>query len=206
MVSRAKRSGFSLLELLFALVIISTVLAIAIPRIDNGLELHLKASARKLASSVRFTFNESVARNRYYRLVFSMPPGGEHSFWVEVADKPVLIRTPEQEEAFQRKLQYLNEEQRKRVLDRESKFVRLEGSLSKTFKLNRGLQFKDIYVSHQPGRIDQGEAYLYFFPNGSTEQAVINLVDTEGDVYSLEIFPLSGKVVTRREYLDYQNL
>src|SRR5260370_33246875 len=94
------RAGFSLIEIIFALVIVSTVLAIAIPRLQTGMEIHLRAGTRKLASAIRYSYNQAVVTGRYYRIVFLMDPEGRDSYSIEVSDKPVLIRTPEEAEDF----------------------------------------------------------------------------------------------------------
>ena len=198
------RGGFSLIELIFALFIVATILGIAIPRIQSGLELQLKTTARRLSSSIRYAYYEAVAHNRYYRLALDLS-AREPSYWLEVSDKPVLIRTSEEEEQFQRRIQSLSVENRKALLEREPTFHRVEEGLSKGYPLPKGVRFRDVFVSHQPGKFDGGVSYLYFFPSGATERAVINLEDKDGEIYSLEVAPLSAKVRIRRNYWNYED-
>ena len=43
--------------------------------------------------------------------------------------------------------------------------------------------------------VTSGRAYLYFYPLGQTEPAVITLTDASGEsVYSLVVHPITGKV------------
>ena len=37
-------------------------------------------------------------------------------------------------------------------------------------------------------------AHLHFFPQGWTEPALIELADDDGDVFTLEVQPLTGRV------------
>ena len=51
----------------------------------------------------------------------------------------------------------------------------------------------DVYTPRQPEPYTKGRAYLYFFPDGHTERAVVRLED--GDAwYSLVVHPLTGRV------------
>ena len=52
-------------------------------------------------------------------------------------------------------------------------------------------------MSFRPGHHTQtaGRAYLYFYPLGQTEPAVITLTDATGEsVYSLVVHPITGRV------------
>jgi general secretion pathway protein H len=43
--------------------------------------------------------------------------------------------------------------------------------------------------------LTRGRAYLYFYPLGQTEPAIITLTDQTGEsVYSLVVHPITGKV------------
>jgi hypothetical protein len=43
--------------------------------------------------------------------------------------------------------------------------------------------------------VTSGRAYLYFYPLGQTEPAIITLTDLEGtSVYSLVVHPITGRV------------
>ena len=194
------------MEILFALIIITTVLSIAVPRINDGLGLHLKASSRKLVSSIRFAYHKAATTNKYYRMVFSLGTADQDSYWLEFTDSPFFVRTPKEREEFERKMGYLSEEERAKVMANEARFSRIEEHLTQEVKLPKGIRFKDIYIEHQAGRVDSGNVYLYFFPNGHTERAVINIKDEDDNVYSLDVSPLTGKVATRSEYLDYEEI
>ena len=51
------------------------------------------------------------------------------------------------------------------------------------------------------------KAYLYFFPRGHTEFAVIYLSDTEDETtYTLIVNPLNASVEVRDEIVDYEEI
>lgn len=65
-------NGFTLFELLLAIIIISGLLAIALPRFANVGGVYLKTDAGKVATLVRFLNEASATRKVYYRVWFDM--------------------------------------------------------------------------------------------------------------------------------------
>jgi hypothetical protein len=56
-------------------------------------------------------------------------------------------------------------------------------------------------VEHKEGEVDGGKEFIYFFPNGYVESAVINLKDEDDEInYSLKTFPVSGRVSIENFY------
>ena len=202
---KTSSQAFSLIELLFALVIVSSILAISIPRIRQGMELHLQTTARKISSTIRFAYNESALKNLYYRISFTFYPNEEHSYRVEYAQEPFFMRSAEEREEFQRELESMSEKDREEALKKETQFTPIQEHLLKEIKLPVGVYIKDFYVDHLGKKITSGNANLYFFPNGFTERAVINLEDKDGNTYSIETFPLTGKTKVRPEYWNYED-
>jgi general secretion pathway protein H len=61
----------------------------------------------------------------------------------------------------------------------------------------RGCRIRDIYTPRQREPYTEGKAYLYFFPDGHTERAIIHVADTSNDIYTLIVQPLTGRVEVR---------
>jgi len=59
----------------------------------------------------------------------------------------------------------------------------------------------EVYTPRQPEPYTSGRAYLYFFPDGHTERALIRLRDGD-DWYSLVVSPLTGRVEVSTGKLD----
>ncbi len=57
------------------------------------------------------------------------------------------------------------------------------------------LKIKSFYTPRMTDPVTTGRAYLYFYPLGQTEPAIITLTDLTGEsVYSLVVHPITGKV------------
>ena len=54
----------------------------------------------------------------------------------------------------------------------------------------------DGVLTEKDGYITEGKAYIHFFPNGFTEQAILYLAKTGSEqvFYSMVVRPSSGKV------------
>ena len=68
-----------------------------------------------------------------------------------------------------------------------------EGRLSRNVQLPTGVSLAQVATEHRDGPALEGRAYLYFFPGGLTELAVIQLRDGRGYVNSVEVRPLTGR-------------
>lgn len=55
------------------------------------------------------------------------------------------------------------------------------------------VRFAKVIVSHEAEPREEGVVDLFFFPSGLTQHAVVQLVDRNDVVFSVEIHPLSGR-------------
>jgi len=65
-----------------------------------------------------------------------------------------------------------------------------------------GIKFSEIWVQHRDQGIKDGEAAIYFFPNGSAEKAVILLEDEDHDFRTVMVNGLTGRVTQKSGKLD----
>lgn len=67
----------------------------------------------------------------------------------------------------------------------------------KTFRrelrYKKGIKFKEVWVQHRDESATKGEVAIYFWPNGSSEKAVIELTDGS-EIFSVLVYGLTGKV------------
>ena len=83
----------------------------------------------------------------------------------------------------------------------EPNFGAVDSHLLRPTKLPDTVFFKDLHVEHRQYPVEGGKEFIYFFPNGYVERAIINLRDEEDEVnYSLATNPISGRVSIEPEY------
>ena len=86
---------------------------------------------------------------------------------------------------------------------RGPRFEPVEGELGEVRELAGEVGFLKVLSPHEPRPREEGRAYVYYFPGGMTEHAVIQLTDgdeEDPEIFSIEIHPLSG----RAEILSFE--
>ena len=215
-----KVRGFTLIELTVVIAILGLVYALVIPRFSNITGLELKSTARKVASLVRYAYDDAVSENKRLRMVFGF--GDEYdSIWIEewVESSPTDLLDTKKED--------YDSEDKKTLLEKEAeeknplgKYVPLEGKYSK-MKLPEYIKIKGIYLASQDKTIDRNfnmtqrekerktelpPPSIPFLPQGFTEDSIIYLSDGKNRDFSIRINPVTGKPTIYDSYVDPKNL
>jgi general secretion pathway protein H len=218
---RGPRSGFTLLEILIVLVIVGLMSGMSIRGLRSLAKSDLRASTSRLSGAVRYLFDRASTTGKYHRLVIDVDEG---RYWAEVSDDRFYIPREPETEASQKKLAelqaQLDETDRKRAeiseasggfdmskleaQDFRPKRVRFGAFKETTLKPVRMKNTKvmDVYTPRLADPVTQGRAYVYFFPLGQTEPAIVHLSDAEQKtIYSLVVHPITGRVRIYNEYV-----
>lgn len=166
--------GFTLLEIMVVVLVIALVAGIVIPRFDSIFETQLKSAMRKLAGSIKFCFNEAVIKQATLRLEFNIREG--------TFNYSILIVDPD---------------------SKIGQFVEMPSDIAEPVALPAGVFFKDIVTPRSLQKVDDGEAYILFYPTGYAEKAVIHLADIHGRTYTMLVKPLNGGVKIFDGYVDF---
>jgi type II secretory pathway pseudopilin PulG len=65
-----------------------------------------------------------------------------------------------------------------------------------------GIKFQEVWVQHMNDSSRKGEVAIYFWPNGSAEKAVIELANGDGDVRTIMVHGLTGRIQQKSGKLD----
>ena len=173
----------------------------------------LRSSAAKLAGAIRYCFDRSVTTGAYYRIVLDLDG---NKYWAERSDDRTYLtagkeNSPGKGQAFDEAAEEKkrDEEEAKEqematsvggqmlTLDpppkpKRAKFQTFKDTTLPQVKLHRAELF-DVFTPRQREPYLKGRAYLYFFPDGHTERAIVRLHDGD-DFYSLVVHPLTGRV------------
>lgn len=71
-------------------------------------------------------------------------------------------------------------------------FEPLKGLDTKKLELNRRVRFAAVLTPHLDVPAEDGKEYVYFFPQGQAEPAIIHLANNSEDYYSVVLHPLTG--------------
>lgn len=188
--------GFTLLEILVVLGILAALMSAGISYFVDPFHLQLKKEASRIAGAIKFAYNEAAIRNLTHRLVFDLT---DEAYWLEEGGENFLL-SPEKEEKSKNADAKEGEKP-------PPAFALAETEVVKRVKLGDEIKLRDVFVAHQEALVDEGQAYLYFFPNGLTEAAVIHLSNEDSTLnYSIIVKPLTGKSRIEGEYVEYEKI
>lgn len=197
-----RASGFTLVELLVALALVGLLMGLMVGQVRKLFQREMKQSAGHLATTIRYLYNKSVSDGVLLRLVIDL---GENRYWVESSTDALTIQKETEEvRPTEKKLEEEHAKSDSSALQpKEPSFSPEGSSLLKPVHLPKGVFFKDVYAEHQVAPLSDGKAYLYFFPQGYAERAVIHLRDAKDEVhFSLEVNPVTGGVKIEKGYKE----
>jgi general secretion pathway protein H len=221
MFRRRVQSGFTLLEILIVLVIVGLIAGMSIRGLRTLAKSDLRASTSGMSGAIRYLFDRASTTGKYHRLVIDVDEG---RYWAEVSDDRFYIpREPETEASVKKiaELQAQQDEKDKRRAemsqaaggfdmekiqpqDFRPKRVRFGAFKETTLKPVRlkNTKVMDVYTPRLSDVVTRGRAYIYFFPLGQTESAIVHLSDAgEETIYSLVVHPITGRVRIYNEYV-----
>ncbi len=185
----------------------------------------LRGGAAKLAGAIRYLFDRASTTGKVHRLVFDFEEG---KYWAEVSDDRFFM--PRERETDESRLsdaeQIAKEEEEKqeaaerganteeseydidpsRYQPTEWKPKRAHFDMFKEQALKvvtlKNAKLAGLFTPRYREPVATGHGYLYFFPLGQTEPAVVHLSDEDGQTfYSLLVHPLNGKVKVQAGYV-----
>jgi general secretion pathway protein H len=223
-VSRCDSHGLTLIELMIAMSIAAVLFSGAVVGVGAITGAKAKAAAGELAGVVRALYDSAALSGKTCRLAFQLSDSKEEGptkYWAECAAGNVT--TARDRDEAQR------EEQRRRAArtsNRPPELARREGEpnlqdllAQEKERVEAAAKYSlytapeiaprelpsnvkvSVWTRHQREPSKTGTAFLYFFPQGFTEKAMVFL--RQGDnVWTLQVQPLTGKATVFGEQLE----
>ncbi len=224
---RPTSGGFTLLELIIVIALVALVVGSAMRGFKSLASSDLRTASSKMAGGIRYLFDRASATGRIHRLVIDFQ---EQKYWAEVSDdRFMLAREPETAESREREAVTIaleNEEKKKKEEEKaegsagggynlsaykpeEFRPKRAQFSAFKEMAIKpvtlKGTKVSDVFTPRLAEPQSTGKGYIYFFPLGQTEPALVHLSDKDGQkFYSLIVHPLTGRVQIQSEFVEPQ--
>ena len=196
-----KENGFALIEILVALLLISLVMVTMVS--GGGMfnaSKKLGETFDNLERAVRFAQDEAALRNVIVRVHFELDAEPQQ-FSVEYGPDanfilPKKVLTFGQAETLSESEE--EDEERKKL---NKKFNKVDEFEEGNQEINEMVRIVGIGTSLMEGFISDGEASIYFYPNGEKEAAIM-ILGTDEQVASLTTEAFTGNM--ERDYLNIQ--
>lgn len=216
----SKNAGFTLIEIVVVITIVASMMGIVATFVGDSERAEIKKLSTRLVASVLFAYNEAASKNHIHRLVFDLE---DQAYWLEAGPEVFVLgqkntdkKKVKDKEDGAKNADVLAPDEEATVDGSDAEkaaspakapaeeFSPVDSFDFKKVILDSGIKFRDVYVGHQEAPVESGKAYLYFFPNGQTEVAVIHLGNEDQSLnYSVIINPLTGRGDIRFEYVDF---
>jgi general secretion pathway protein H len=212
------------MEVLIVLLIVGLVTVLSVVGLRSFAKTDLRNTASRMAGSIRYLFDRASTTGKVHRLVLDFDEG---KYWAEVSDDPFIIPGgKETDETRQKEAEKIAKEEEvkreaaekeaffgasqipsryipKPFVPKRAKFGTFRETVVKPVTLKASVLLDDIYTPRLSKPMDAGRGYLYFFPLGMTEAAIIHLSDTQHETfYSLVVHPLNGRVSIKNSFVE----
>ncbi len=206
MISKKTR-GFTLLELVIVVLILAITATFVVPNITAIFGLGMKGACVQMGTMIRYTYNQSVIKNKVFRIVYDLENG---TYWIEYGE-PIEEEKDKKDsdttEKTTKKEENNEEDEKESRIAIRANFSPFEDE-SNTFgkeSLPIGISFHGVYTEHSGKVVKEGKEFSLFFPNGFTEKTMVYLQDRNEKIYTLNVNPVIGSVEIVEDYVDPEN-
>jgi general secretion pathway protein H len=191
MSARARRPrGFTLIELLIVLGIVALVAALAAPAVGSVTGANARKAAAELAGAMRYMFDTAALRQATCRIALDLDG---RSWSAECAPGSATIaRDARSEDDSDLADRFPDEKsaEARRLLAHTS-FGSFQDRLVQGRELPGRAAFGKIHVEGRDA-VEEGKAYVHFFPGGQAQRAYVPIVDGD-NLYTIVVEPFSGR-------------
>ncbi len=183
--------GFSLIEILVALVLVGLIVGVAISNPFSSRQ-NLEDDLTQIERAIRYMNDEAALKNTIVR--FHAKIDGEKSTWALEYGPSENFILPTRNELGEGTESLEEEEKRK---EEEKKlnmnFNKISDFNEEEFELKSNVRFIGLATNLTGKLIESGSAHLYAFPGGDKDQSLI-LLATDEEMVSLEIEAFTNEI------------
>jgi general secretion pathway protein H len=227
---RRLEGGFTLIELMVALAIVALLTGGAVRGFRSLAKSDLRAGTAHLSGAIRYLFDRASTTGKYHRLVIDLSEGrywaeiSDDKFYVpREAESQFDRHRREEDEAQQDQDERRKAEKREQTMSgsdysgafdpskieagdfrpKRARFGAFKETALRPVTLKKGsIKIAGVYTPRQTDEVVAGRAYIYFFPMGQTESAIVHLTDEAGETfYSIVVHPITGRTKIYNEYV-----
>jgi general secretion pathway protein H len=220
-----REQGFTLVEIVVVMAILGLVVTLGTRGFKTLAKSDLRASSVHLSGAIRYLFDRASTTGKVHRLVIDIDQGkywaevsDDRFFIPHEAETEAELRRREEKEAEQDEDARREQERRAKADEfsstslspsssydpsklevgdfqpKRARFAAFKELALKPVDL-KGAKVRSVYTPRVTDALTSGRAYVYFFPLGQTEPAIVTLTDPrEQSFYSLVVHPITGRV------------
>jgi len=227
-----RQRGFTLIEVVIALGIMALLTSIALPALNNLSRAELRKTSRMLMGLIRSTYDSAALSGRMHRIVFNIEESKIKvestgaTLAIDTESNALVTASSELSKMTESFMMPFGES----VDLADAGSVSDEGAAAggaiqglfgmgtlmgggsedsfepteDIFEIPVGIRILDVWTQNMQQPTAEGEASLYFFPNGFTQDALIHVENEGGQVFTVKVAALTGKTRVYAEYIEVE--
>jgi len=202
MIKGHEQSGFTLLEILVALAVVTIVLMMVAGTSFSSRQ-NLDEMLNKIERIVRFAGDEASLKNQFIRLSIDLDTE-EQRIKLEYADDVNLVLEAPKDNQKNPDDEIRDDDKKEKKSEVDKSFSSVSDFDSDEFNLPVGVRFVAIGTTLSKSLIKNSTAPIYFYPTGEKDSAII-IFATDTEIATIEVRSF-GQVIDRNYYkLDETN-
>src|SRR4051812_21464237 len=221
---RLTMQGFTLIEVMVVFAIAALLVGASIQGVRSLRKANLREATTQMSGSMRYLFDRASTTGKIHRLVIDLEQGmywaevSDDRFYIpREAESQRALHEREDKEAGEDEEDAKKREQAAREAEsgkgaaanpsfdlsklevsdfrpKRARFASFKDLAIKPVRLKK-TKVLSVYTPRVTEPLTAGRAYIYFFPLGQTEPAIVTMSNPEGDtVFSLVVHPITGRV------------
>ena len=229
-----RQRGFTLIEVVIALGILALLTSIALPGLNNISRPELRKTSRMLMGLIRSTYDSAALSGRMHRIVFNIEESKitvestGATLAIDTESNALVTASSELSKMTESFMMPFGESLDLGGVDSASQDDVSEGPgnaiqglfgmgtlmgggsaesfepTADVFEIPSGVKILDVWTQNMQQPRVEGEASLYFFPNGFTQDALIHVENEGGQVFTVKVAALTGKTRIFAEYVEVE--
>jgi len=220
---RSTTGGFTLIEVMVVFAIVALLAAGSVQGFRSLRKADLREATTQLSGAMRYLFDRASTTGKMHRLVIDMETGmywaevSDDRFYIPREETVDELRKREEKEATEDEDEAKKRERAERQMEsgksapasssfdmsklevgdfrpKRARFGAFKDLALKPVRLKK-TRVQSVYTPRVTEPLTAGRAYIYFFPLGQTEPAIVTMSDPQGEsVFSLVVHPITGHV------------
>jgi general secretion pathway protein H len=221
---RRRQQGFTLIEVMLVVTIAAVLVGLSVRGLRTLRKADLRESSAQLSGAMRYLFDRASTTGKIHRIVIDMESGmywaevSDDRFYIPREESEEQLREREDKEAAEDEEEAQKRERAAKDAERgkgpganssfdlskldvadfrpkRARFASFKDMALKPVKLKK-VKIRSVYTPRVTDPLTSGRAYVYFFPLGQTEPAIITLsnIDSDDAIYSLVVHPITGRI------------
>lgn len=197
-----KNHGFTLIEILVAMVLMTIILAISLSGSYSSRD-NLDKDVNSIERALRFMSDEAALKNVVVRLHFILDQRPQQ-YAVEYGPSDSFILPPSA--TNETKTVSLEEAEKSKNITKELnlKFNKVQEFQDSNYEMSDNIKIIGVGTSQSTKLQSSGEISTYTYPSGEKDNALV-LIASDEDIISLKIDPFSMKIERQNHPLENTN-